>query len=115
MPYERSCGHFLIFFRDERGHQLTDGDRGRESSSDSCSDESESEKLFRWDGSSSEEGVSEQENTFDGRLGNLYFQYFDQSTPYGRVPLMDKVNYLCDFVFTNLKIVFFFAMEDFFV
>ncbi|KAK9284354.1 hypothetical protein L1049_023525 [Liquidambar formosana] len=26
------------------------------------------------------------------RLGNLYFQYFERSAPYGRVPLMDKIN-----------------------
>lgn len=62
--------------------------------SDSCSDESENEKLWRWDGFSSEDGGSEQENLchLNDRLGYRYFQYFERSTPYGRVPLMDKIN-----------------------
>lgn len=77
----------------------------RDSYSDSLSDDSEADKLWRWDGlSSSEEGGSEQENNhnhhnnnrsalhLNDRLGFLYFQYFERSTPYGRVPLMDKVN-----------------------
>lgn len=61
----------------------------RDSFSDTLSDESESEKLSRWDGCSSDEGDA----TFhvNDRLGYLYFQYFDKSTPYGRVPLVDKV------------------------
>ncbi|KAK4364090.1 hypothetical protein RND71_015448 [Anisodus tanguticus] len=70
----------------------------RDSFSDSLSDESESEKLSRWDGCSSEEGVVEQDSlgrTKD-RLGYLYFQYFERCTPYGRVPLMDKINGLAE-------------------
>ncbi|KAL8248346.1 hypothetical protein R6Q59_005214 [Mikania micrantha] len=65
----------------------------RDSFSDTYSDESESEKVSRWDGCSSEEGVFDQETQFqlNDRLGQLYFQYFDKSTPYGRVPLVDKV------------------------
>lgn len=58
--------------------------------SDSFSDESESEKLSRWDGCSSEEGDSLCH--MNDRWGYLYFQYFERSTPYGRVPLMDKVS-----------------------
>ncbi|KAJ8534865.1 hypothetical protein K7X08_016593 [Anisodus acutangulus] len=70
----------------------------RDSFSDSLSDESESEKLSRWDGCSSEEGVVEQEslNRTNDRLGYLYFQYFERCTPYGRVPLMDKINGLAE-------------------
>ncbi|CAI0460943.1 unnamed protein product [Linum tenue] len=68
----------------------------RDSFSDSCSDESESsDKLCRWgEGSSSDEGGFEQETLWhlNDRLGYLYFQYFERSTPYGRVPLMDKIN-----------------------
>lgn len=66
----------------------------RDSFSDSFSDESESEKLSRWDGCSSEEGF-EQELLWhqNNRLGNLYLQHFERSTPYGRVPLMDKVSF----------------------
>ncbi|MFS8031206.1 hypothetical protein Hanom_Chr17g01543091 [Helianthus anomalus] len=60
----------------------------RDSSSDTFSEESESEKVSRWDGCSSDDG----ETPNDHRLGQLYFQYFDKSTPYGRVPLVDKVN-----------------------
>ncbi|KAI5660812.1 hypothetical protein M9H77_20135 [Catharanthus roseus] len=61
----------------------------RDSFSDSLSDESECEKLSRWDGCSSEEGDSLLH--LNDRLGYLYFQYFERSTPYGRVPLMDKI------------------------
>ncbi|XP_075112606.1 uncharacterized protein LOC107787477 isoform X2 [Nicotiana tabacum] len=66
----------------------------RDSFSDSLSDESESEKLSRWDGCSSEEGAVEQDSLSrtNDRLGYLYFQYFERCTPYGRVPLMDKIN-----------------------
>lgn len=64
--------------------------------SDSWStDESESDKLWRWDGCcSSEDGGSDQDSVChsNNRLGYLYFQYFETSTPYGRVPLMDKVS-----------------------
>ncbi|GFS41102.1 hypothetical protein Acr_00g0072320 [Actinidia rufa] len=57
----------------------------RDSFSDSFSDESESEKL---------DGASDQESLWlpNDRLGYLYFQYFERSTPYGRVPLMDKIS-----------------------
>jgi hypothetical protein len=66
----------------------------RDSFSDSCSDESESDKLWRSDGCSSEDGGFEQDSLWhlNDRLGYLYFQYFERSTPYGRVPLMDKIN-----------------------
>ncbi|XP_075477760.1 uncharacterized protein LOC142518827 [Primulina tabacum] len=65
----------------------------RNSFSDSFSDESESEKLSRWDGCSSEEGLFEPDNFnhMNDRLGNLYFQYFETSSPYGRAPLIDKI------------------------
>ncbi|KAL2331723.1 hypothetical protein Fmac_019304 [Flemingia macrophylla] len=65
----------------------------RDSYSDSFSDESECDKLWRWDGTSSEEGGSEQDSLwhFNDRLGHLYCQYFERATPYGRVPLMDKI------------------------
>ncbi|KAK8561486.1 hypothetical protein V6N12_048556 [Hibiscus sabdariffa] len=69
------------------------GDGERDSFSDSYSDESE---LWRWDrdGCSSEDGGSEQDSLWhvNNRLGYLYFQYFERTTPYGRVPLMDKIN-----------------------
>lgn len=72
----------------------------RDSFSDSFSDESESEKLSRWDGCSSEEGDSL--SHLNDRLGYLYFQYFERSTPYGRVPLMDKVSPLSFMMFNSL-------------
>ncbi|CAN4117513.1 unnamed protein product [Withania somnifera] len=70
----------------------------RDSLSDSLSEESESEKLSRWDGCSSEEGIAEQDSLgrMNDRLGYLYFQYFERCTPYGRVPLTDKVNGLAE-------------------
>lgn len=66
----------------------------RDSLSDWCSDESESEKLSRWDGCSSEDGGGSEQDTLwhlNDRLGYPYFQYFERSTPYARIPLMDKV------------------------
>ena len=84
------------FFREE----TESGDcETRDSFSDSCSDESESEKLCRWDGCSSEEGGLEQESLWprSDRLGCLYFQYFERLAPYGRVPLMDKVCFCFSF------------------
>ncbi|KAI3824704.1 hypothetical protein L1987_06173 [Smallanthus sonchifolius] len=65
----------------------------RDSFSDTFTEESESEKVSRWDGCSSDEGVFDQETQchLNDRLGQLYFQYFDRSTPYARVPLVDKV------------------------
>ncbi|KAG4980167.1 hypothetical protein AAZX31_12G103600 [Glycine max] len=70
----------------------------RDSYSDSYSEESESDKLWRWDGTSSEEGGSEHDCLWhmNDRLGHLYFQYFERSTPYGRVPLMDKITGLAE-------------------
>ncbi|CAN1123866.1 hypothetical protein LINPERHAP2_LOCUS2071 [Linum perenne] len=70
-----------------------DGETRDSFSTDSCSDESESEKLCRWDGCSSEE-LEQESNLWhlNDRLGFLYCQYFERSTPYGRVPLMDKIN-----------------------
>ncbi|XP_038886925.1 uncharacterized protein LOC120077111 [Benincasa hispida] len=73
-----------------------DGDT-RDFYSDCCSEESDSDKLWRWDGTgstSSEDGGSEQEALLhlNDRLGYLYFQFFEKSTPYGRVPLLDKIN-----------------------
>ncbi|KAK4745344.1 hypothetical protein SAY87_011656 [Trapa incisa] len=66
-------------------------------SSESCSDESESEKLWKCDGSSSDDGGFEPDGalrSLNDRLGYLYLQFFERSNPYGRVPLMDKVNKL---------------------
>ncbi|CAN0914951.1 hypothetical protein LINGRAHAP2_LOCUS28846 [Linum grandiflorum] len=59
------------------------------------SDDSESDKLCKWDGCSSEELEQDNLSTLwhlNDRLGYLYFQYFERSTPYGRVPLVDKIN-----------------------
>ncbi|XP_051115058.1 uncharacterized protein LOC127240421 isoform X2 [Andrographis paniculata] len=67
----------------------------RDSYSDSCSDESESDKLSRSDGYSSEEGPFDHSSFVwhpNQRLGNLYFEHFERSSPYGRVPLSDKIH-----------------------
>ena len=98
----------LKFCREE----TESGDGERDSFSDSCSDESVSDKLWRWDGCSSEDGGSEQDSLWhvNNRLGYLYFQYFERSTPYGRVPLMDKVLFsysLFVFVFSLSYALFF--------
>ncbi|KAM3382758.1 hypothetical protein P3S68_008333 [Capsicum galapagoense] len=70
----------------------------RDSFSDLFSDESESEKLSRSDGCSSDEGQFEQDNhlQMNNRLGYLYYQYFESSSPYGRVPLVDKISSLTE-------------------
>jgi len=68
--------------------------RSRDSYSDSLSDDSESDKLWIWEASSSEEDNNSSPSHFNQRLGFLYFQYFERSAPYGRVPLMDKINSL---------------------
>lgn len=62
--------------------------------SDSCSDDSESDKLWRFSGSSSDDCDIDQDGLchLRDRLGYLYFQYFERSAPYGRVPLKDKVS-----------------------
>ncbi|KAL6975811.1 hypothetical protein U1Q18_024607 [Sarracenia purpurea var. burkii] len=67
----------------------------RDSFSDSLSDESENDKLSKCDGCSSEDGASEQDSFWhmSDRLGYLYCQYFESSTPYGRVPLVDKIRF----------------------
>ncbi|GAB2234661.1 hypothetical protein Droror1_Dr00003921 [Drosera rotundifolia] len=79
-------------FRDD-----TDSGDGetKDSFSESLSDENESDKSSsKWDGCSSEEGGFENECHWplNDRLGYRYCQYFEKSTPYGRVPLMDKVS-----------------------
>ncbi|KAI3745014.1 hypothetical protein L1987_58114 [Smallanthus sonchifolius] len=82
-----TSGSTLNYLREE-----TDSET-RDSFSDSLSDDSESEKLSRWDGCSSDEGVFDQDSPShcNDRLGYLYFQYFERSTPYERVPLLDKI------------------------
>lgn len=64
--------------------------------SDSCSDDSECDKLWRSSGSSSEDCDFDKDSLWHlrDRLGYLYFQYFERSTPYARVPLKDKVTKL---------------------
>lgn len=86
-----SCLCVIVIFREEAESGECET---RDSYSDCYSEESESDKLGRWDGSSSEEGGFDQETLWhlNDRLGHLYFQYFERSTPYARVPLMDKVN-----------------------
>ncbi|KAI4385010.1 hypothetical protein MLD38_003084 [Melastoma candidum] len=80
---------FVNSFREES----ESGDcEGRDSFSDSCSDECE--KLSRLDGSSSSEEGDDSPWHLSDRLGYLYFQYFERSPPYARVPLMDKINEL---------------------
>lgn len=71
----------------------------RDSYSESWSDEGESDKFSsKWDGCSSEEGGSEQESLWqlNAKLGYLYCQYFERSTPYIRVPLVDKITSLAE-------------------
>ncbi|XP_008799212.1 uncharacterized protein LOC103713936 [Phoenix dactylifera] len=64
--------------------------------SDSCSDDSESDKLWRSSCSSSEDCDFDQDSLWHlrDRLGYLYFQYIERSAPYGRVPLKVKISEL---------------------
>lgn len=67
-----------------------------ESESDSCSDDSESEKLSRsWD-AVSDDSVFDQDASWSTgeHLGHLYFQYIEYDAPYRRLPLTDKVTEL---------------------
>eukprot|EP01018_Ginkgo_biloba_P017196 Gb_15789 [translate_table: standard] len=84
----------------------------RDSSSDSCSDSesgnfserslsfrsescNSSEKSGAWDAASEDCGVDHDHLWhLRDRLGYLCLQYFEQSAPYARVPLMEKVNQL---------------------
>ena len=59
------------------------------------SEDGESDGRYPFSDSSSDESVSVEglENNLNDRLGYLYLQYFELSSPYTRVPLMDKVCY----------------------
>lgn len=69
--------------------------------SDSWSEDSESSNLSRSPSNNSSRGsdTASEDSSFDqegalvmkDQLGHLYFQYFENSSPYGRIPLMDKV------------------------
>ncbi|GAB2274810.1 hypothetical protein Dimus_009584 [Dionaea muscipula] len=86
-----------IFREDTTTTDAGDGETRDYSFSESLSDESESDKLSssRWDGCSSEDGGFEYSHWQpNDRLGYVYCQYFEKSTPYGRVPLMDKISEL---------------------
>ena len=124
--FYRFLNHFCLKFVREEADTGECETRSRDSYSDSLSEDSESDKLWRWEGTSSEEGGFEQDNSnnnnnnnnnnnsaslhVNDRLGFLYFQYFERSAPYGRVPLMDKVNNIFNYellwVFVIFKIVF---------
>ncbi|KAL8136614.1 hypothetical protein V2J09_002615 [Rumex salicifolius] len=69
-----------------------DGDT-RDSYSESLSDESDKVTSSKWDGWSSEDGGSEQDISWQlyNRLGYIYCEYFERSTPYVRLPLKDKI------------------------
>ncbi|ONK64035.1 uncharacterized protein A4U43_C07F21430 [Asparagus officinalis] len=67
-----------------------------DSESDSWSDDSESEKLSKsWDAASEDSGF-EQDGIWPAkdRIGQLYLQYVERCPPYGRIPLMEKINEL---------------------
>ncbi|KAJ0963959.1 hypothetical protein J5N97_029081 [Dioscorea zingiberensis] len=69
---------------------------GEDSETDSWSDDSESEKPSRsWDAVSDDSG-GDLDSVWPGkdRLGHLYLHYVENTSPYGRVPLMVKVNEL---------------------
>lgn len=92
-----------------------DGEGPVEFESDSWSDDSGSDNLSRslsnnsskastWD-AVSEDSSSDHDGSLPTRdkLGYLYLHYTDMSSPYRRVPLMDKVKYcspLCVSIYT---------------
>ncbi|XP_042450219.1 uncharacterized protein LOC122034930 isoform X2 [Zingiber officinale] len=63
---------------------------------ESFSDDSESEKLSRSSDAVSDDSLSDQEVSLSTRhlLGQLYLHYIEYGSPYGRIPLVDKVNEL---------------------
>ncbi|CAN0896863.1 hypothetical protein LINGRAHAP2_LOCUS18758 [Linum grandiflorum] len=96
VPYLSAIQIFTSRYKEETDSGDGDQSTTRDSfSDDTCSDESDSDKVWRWDGCSSEEGDGGGGglcHLINDRLGYLYFQHFERSTPYGRVPLMDKIN-----------------------
>ncbi|KAF9610504.1 hypothetical protein IFM89_022747 [Coptis chinensis] len=68
--------------------------KNRDLVSNNFRSERENQKTWKWDGDSSEHCTLEQESMWhlNNRLGRLYFQYFERSSPYGRAPLLDKIN-----------------------
>lgn len=66
---------------------------GEESETDSWSDDSESEKLSRSSDAISDDSGGDPESLWPrkDRLGHLYMHYVENTAPYGRVPLITKV------------------------
>lgn len=63
-----------------------------DSEKESFSDDSESEKLSRLS-DVSDDSLFDQDASWSSRhlLGQLYLQYIEYGSPYGRIPLFDKV------------------------
>ncbi|KAG6483074.1 uncharacterized protein LOC122016936 [Zingiber officinale] len=66
-----------------------------DSEKESFSDDNESEKLSR-SSDVSDDSLFDQDVSWSARhlLGQLYLQYIEYGSPYGRIPLFDKVNEL---------------------
>ncbi|WCJ29151.1 hypothetical protein M5689_010806 [Euphorbia peplus] len=72
---------------------------------DSWSDDSGSDKLSRslsnnssrtWDSTSEDSSLDLPVPTWDARLGHLYLQYFEMTSPCWRIPLVEKINELAE-------------------
>jgi hypothetical protein len=60
------------------------------------SDDEDNEKMSRsWSSTSDDSFNCDMSGGHRRRLGHLYFEFFEVGSPYGRVPLIDKVNLYC--------------------
>ncbi|KAG6474615.1 hypothetical protein ZIOFF_068553 [Zingiber officinale] len=79
-----------------KSHSLTRWSLLDDSDRELFSDDSESEKLSRSSDAVSDDSFIDQEVSWPTRnlLGQLYLQYIEYGSPYGRIPLIDKVSEL---------------------
>jgi hypothetical protein len=78
---------------------------GEDNGMDFWSDDEDNEKMSRSWSSTSDESLFNCDVLWSNRKrpGHLYFEFFEVGSPYGRVPLIDKVNFFglcCDLIST---------------
>jgi len=84
---------------------------GEDNGMDLWSDDEDNEKMSRSWSSTSDESLFNCDVLWSNRKrpGHLYFEFFEVGSPYGRVPLIDKVNFYglcCDLISTVVWIAF---------
>lgn len=94
---------------------------GEDNGMDYWSDDEDNEKMSRSWSSTSEDSLFNCDAISGNRKrhGHMYFEFFEVCSPYGRIPLIDKVNFyvLCDssldqlFLFPMLRSFFYRCMN----